>query len=62
MLRVTPINPKIVNDKNMDNGIAIPTNKALRNPRKNYSTVITSMIPKIMLFSKSETMVRVSFD
>ena len=33
-------------------GMAIPTNKALRNPKKKRSTKTTNITPKMMLFSK----------
>ena len=46
----------------MDMGIAKPTNKALRNPRKNINTVITSNTPKMMLLAKSLTMFLVVLD
>jgi hypothetical protein len=34
VLRVTPIKLKIENDKNIDNGMAIPTNNAFLKPKK----------------------------
>ena len=40
-------------------GMAMPTNTALRRPRKNMSTPTTSSTPKMMEFSSSSTWVRV---
>ena len=59
---VTPKKFRIINDKNIDKGMAIPTNSAFLNPRKKYRTVTTNMTPKIILFSKSATIVLVSLD
>ena len=59
---VTPKKFRIINDKNIDRGMAIPTNSAFLNPRKKYKTVTTKMTPKIILFSKSATIVLVSLD
>ena len=47
---------------NMDMGMAKPTNRALRNPRKNIRTVTTRMIPKMMLFTRSSTWLRVRLE
>jgi len=44
-----------MNDINIDMGIAKPTNKALRNPKKNISTVTTNRMPKMMLLTRSST-------
>ena len=43
-------------------GIANPTNKALRKPKKNINTVTTSKIPKIILFTSSLTWFSVKLD
>ena len=55
VFRVYPIQPKIIKDINIDMGMANPTKSAFLNPRKNIKTVTTSMIPKIILFTKSST-------
>ena len=47
---------------NIDKGIAIPTNDALRNPRKNSNTRITKITPEIILFSRLLTSFRVFTD
>ena len=54
-LRVTPRLFKIKKLSSIDRGIAIPTNKALRRPKKKVSTSTTRMIPKMMEFSSSPT-------
>src|SRR6056297_363011 len=55
VFRVYPIADKIIKDMNMDMGMAKPTNSAFLKPKKNINTVTTSMIPKMMLFTKSST-------
>ncbi len=62
VLSVTPKALRMIKDKNIDSGMAIPTNKALRKPKKNINTPTTKIIPKIMLFSRSETCVIVLSD
>ena len=52
---VYPIPFNIINDINIDIGIAKPTNKAFLNPKKNIKTVTTNITPKMMLFTKSST-------
>lgn len=59
VLSVTPIKLRIEKESNIDSGIAIPTNKAFLNPKKKHNTITTKITPKIILFSKSETMVLV---
>ena len=59
VLSVYPMADNIMNDMNIDMGIAKPTKRALRKPRKNMSTVTTSKIPKMMLFTRSSTWFRV---
>ena len=39
----------------IDNGMAAPTNKELRNPIVNINTIITRMIPKIIWLDNSST-------
>ena len=41
-----------INDRNIDNGIASPTNRAFLVPRNRNSTTITKIILIIMLFSR----------
>ena len=50
VLNVTPKEFKMRKLMNMDNGMATPTNNALRKPRKNKSTPTTSNTPKMMEF------------
>jgi hypothetical protein len=59
---VYPKNPRIINDMNIDIGIANPTKSAFLKPRKNIKTVTTSITPKIILFVRSFTRFVVSFD
>ena len=49
---VVPMPPNTTKLINIDNGMAIPTNKALRKPKKKRSTKTTKITPKMMLFSK----------
>ena len=60
VFKVTPIAPKINIESSILNGIAIPTKSAFLNPKKNKRTRTTNSIPKMMLFSNSETILRVS--
>ena len=46
----------------IESGIATATKSELRNPRKAMSTTTTRISPARMLFSSSETMLRMSFD
>ena len=46
----------------MDMGMANPTKRALRKPRKNIKTVMTSKTPKTILLAKSLTKFLVLFD
>ena len=62
VLMVSPKNPSIIKDINIDIGIAKPTKSALRKPKKNIKTVITSNTPKTILFAKSLTKFFVAFD
>ena len=62
VLMVCPKNPRIIKDMNMDMGMAKPTNKALRKPKKNINTVMTSSTPKMMLLAKSLTKFLVALD
>ena len=50
VLNVTPNEFRIKKLMNMDNGMATPTNSALRSPKKNKSTPTTSNTPKMMEF------------
>ena len=59
---VYPKKFKIINDMNIDIGIAKPTNKAFLNPKKNIKTVITKITPKIILLVRSLTRLIVSLD
>ena len=53
---VTSMDCKIKNDINIESGIATPTKIALRNPKKKSKTPTTNRIPKMIEFSKLETM------
>ena len=55
MLMVIPSMPRMRNDINIESGIAIPTNIAFLVPRKNNSTRTTRITPKMILFSRFET-------
>ena len=59
---VEPRIPSTTNEINMDMGMANPTKRALRNPRKKNNMEITKIIPIIMLFSRLETMSRTYSD
>ena len=61
VFKVTPTKLSIINDINIDKGMAIPTNSAFLIPKKNSNTTTTNRIPKMILFSKSDTIVLVSF-
>ncbi len=60
MLSVTPDSWTAAKASSIENGIATPTNRALRSLRANISTAITSTRPERMLFSRSRTMMRMS--
>ena len=51
-LRVMSDWSRMINDKNMEIGMARPENSALRNPRNKNSTKTTKNIPRMMLFSR----------
>ena len=55
VFRVNPNIDKMAKAIIIDNGMAAPTNKELRNPIVNINTIITKMIPKIMWFDNSST-------
>jgi len=55
VFRVMPIALKMKKLINIDSGMAIPTKRALRNPKKNIKTNTTSNIPKMIEFSRSAT-------
>ena len=55
MFSVTPIAFRMKKAINMESGIAIPTNAAFLNPKKNNSTPTTSMVPNMIEFSNSST-------
>ena len=58
-LSETPMASRIINDINIDRGMATPTNKAFLKPKKKSKTKTTSKTPKMIEFSKSETISRV---
>ncbi len=60
--RVMPMEFNIRKDISIDIGMAIPTNNAFRNPRKNSKTPTTRMIPKMIEFSRLDTISRVTLD
>ena len=62
IFRVTPIILSKIKDISMDSGIAIPTKRAFRNPKKNKSTKTTKITPIMMLFSRFNTCFFVSLD
>ena len=62
MFRVNPTSCRTTKEISIDSGIAIPTNGAVRTPRKNSSTATTSSNPEMMLFSRLLTMPRMSSD
>jgi hypothetical protein len=47
-----PMSPNIINDRNIDMGMANPTKREFLVPRKKKSTRITKITPMIMLFSR----------
>ena len=52
IFRLTPAEFNKIKDKNIENGIAIPTNNAFLRPRKKSKTNTTNITPKTMEFSK----------
>ena len=48
-----------MNDINIDNGMAIPTNKAFLKPKKNNNTATTRITPNMMEFSRLLTCDRI---
>ena len=53
---VMPSALRMMNDKNIESGMDIPTKDALRTPKKNSRTPITRISPEMILFSKLLTM------
>ena len=49
---VMPSALRIMNDKNIESGMDIPTKDALRTPKKKSRTPITKISPEMILFSK----------
>ena len=49
-LKVMPKAFRMAKLKNMDSGMATPTKRALRSPRKKSRTPTTSRTPRMMLF------------
>ena len=62
MLSVMPESCTTMKVSSIDSGIAAPTNRALRRPMVKKSTTTTSTTPVRTLFSRSATMMRMSFD
>ena len=54
-LSVYPRALRIINDMNIDIGMANPTNMAFLKPKKNIKTVTTKITPKMILLTKSST-------
>ena len=52
MFMVMPSALRMMNDKNIERGMDIPTKDAFRTPKKNNNTPITRISPEIILFSK----------
>ena len=50
-----------LNERNMDSGMATPTNEALRTPSAKRRTATTRMRPEMMLFSRFDTIERTYF-
>ena len=59
---VVPIPPSTTKLINMERGMAMPTNKALRSPKKKSNTKTTKITPKMILFSKLLNWSRVCSD
>ena len=62
MFKLTPAEFSIIKDRNIENGIAIPTNSAFLNPKKNSNTNTTRITPNTMEFSKLLTCERIIID
>lgn len=62
MLSVIPISWTTTKVSSIESGIAAPTKSALRRPRVKNSTTTTSTTPESTLFSRSATIMRISFD
>ena len=60
--RVIPIELRIRKDMSIERGMATPTNNAFLNPKKNSNTPTTRIIPRIIEFSRLETISLVTFD
>ena len=54
--------PKTKKLNNMESGMAIPTKRALRKPKKNIRTKTTNKTPNKMEFSNSPSWLRVRLD
>ena len=52
IFRLTPAEFSKINERNMENGIATPTNNAFLKPKKNKRTKTTKITPKTMEFSR----------
>ena len=62
MLSVIPRACRIIKVRNMEKGMDRPTKMAFRAPITNNSTTTTRMSPEMILFSRSETIIRMSLD
>ena len=62
VLMVIPAKPRIISAMNIESGMAIPTKSEFLVPKKNKSTVTTSITPKMMLLPKLLTCSLVSLD
>ncbi|CAI8174238.1 MAG: Uncharacterised protein [Crocinitomicaceae bacterium] len=52
IFKLTPAEFNKIKDKNIENGIAIPTKRAFLRPKKNSNTNTTKITPKTIEFSK----------
>ena len=62
MFMVKPISCITLKESSIESGMAMPTKEAFAIPRKNRSTATTRMRPEMMLFSRLETILRISSD
>jgi hypothetical protein len=62
MFIVKPISCMMLKESSIESGMAIPTKDALATPRKKRRTATTRMSPETMLFSRFETIFRISAD
>ena len=62
IFKLTPAEFNIINDKNIENGIAIPTKRAFLSPKKKSKTNTTRITPKTIEFSKLLTCERIIID